>query len=63
MAELRTSGNRHEARCEHCGAWQEVEVRQVKCDIFFEHYEAGFTCCGVPQVAQMAVEKDELDFH
>ncbi len=63
MAELRSAGDRYEARCEHCGAWREVVVRQMPCDIFFEHYQAHFTCCGVPQTAQVAVEKDEIDFH
>ena len=63
MAELRIAGGRHEARCEHCGVWREVQVRQLVCDTFFEHYQADFTCCGIPQTAQLAVEKDEIDFH
>lgn len=63
MAQLRISAGRHEARCEHCGAWREVEIRPVECDAFFENYQADFTCCGVPQVARLAVEKDEIDFH
>ncbi len=63
MAQLRCEGGRYEARCEYCGAWHEVEPRQLPCDPFFENYEARFTCCGRPQVAQLAVEKDELDFH
>jgi hypothetical protein len=63
MAELRSAGGRFEARCEHCGAWQEVKPQQLACDTFFEHYEAGFTCCGTSQTAQLAMEKDEIDFH
>ncbi len=63
MAELRSAGGRFEARCENCGAWREVNVRQLACDTFFEHYEADFICCGMPQTAQLAVEKDEIDFH
>jgi|WetSurMetagenome_2_1015567.scaffolds.fasta_scaffold165400_2 hypothetical protein len=63
MAELRGAGGNFEARCEYCGVWREVEVRQLACDTFFENYQADFTCCGVSQVAQLAVEKDELDFH
>jgi hypothetical protein len=63
MAELRITGGRYEARCERCGAWREVNVRQLACDAFFENYQADFTCCGVPQTARLAVEKDELDFH
>jgi hypothetical protein len=63
MAELRSAVDRYEARCELCGAWREVEVRQLACDTFFENYQADFTCCGVPQTAHLAVEKDELDFH
>jgi hypothetical protein len=63
VAELRSAGGRYEARCEHCGAWREVEVRQLACDAFFENYQADFTCCGVLQTARLAVEKDELDFH
>ena len=63
MAQLRITGGRHEARCEQCGAWREVQVRQLACDNFFENYQADFTCCGVPQVAKLAIEKDEIDFH
>jgi hypothetical protein len=63
MAQLRFSGGRYEACCEHCGAWQAVTVKQLTCDMFFEYYRADFTCCGTPQAAQLAVEKDELDFH
>ncbi len=63
MAQLRFAGGRYEARCERCGAWRQVEARQLPCDLYFEHYQADFTCCGIPQVAQLAVEKDELDFH
>ena len=63
MAQLRGAAGRFEACCELCGAWRPVEPRQLPCDTFFEHYQAEFTCCGVPQVAQLAVEKDELDFH
>jgi hypothetical protein len=63
MAELRSAGGRYEARCEHCGAWREVEIRQLACNTFFENYQADFVCCGMPQTARLAVEKDELDFH
>jgi hypothetical protein len=63
MAELRIKDGRYEARCELCHTWREVQVRQLACDTFFEHYQADFTCCGVPQTAPLAVEKDELDFH
>ena len=63
MAELRVTNGTYEARCEHCGAWRQVQVRQLPCDTFFENYQADFTCCGTPQTAQLAVEKDELDFH
>lgn len=63
LAQLRCAAGRYEARCQHCGAWRVVATRQLPCDAFFEHYQAEFTCCGIPQVAQLAVEKDELDFH
>jgi hypothetical protein len=63
MAQLRVADGKYEACCEYCGAWRVVEPRQLPCDTFFEHYQAEFTCCGVLQVAQLAVEKDELDFH
>jgi hypothetical protein len=63
MARLRCVDGRYEARCAYCGAWQPVAPRQLPCDAFFENYEARFTCCGHPQVALLAVEKDELDFH
>jgi|UniRef100_A0A7V6A5C2 hypothetical protein len=63
MAELRSAKGTYEARCEYCGVWREVEARQLACDTFFEHYRADFSCCGVSQVAHLAVEKDELDFH
>jgi len=63
MAQIRFTDGRCEARCEHCGIWQAVEPRQLPCDLFFENYEADFACCGVQQTAQLAVEKDELDFH
>ncbi len=63
MVPLRIVDGKYEARCQKCGAWREVEVRQLPCDAFFENYQASFTCCGLPQVAHLAVEKDELDFH
>lgn len=63
MAQLRLTRGRFEARCERCGAWQAVAARQLPCDLFFEYYQAEFSCCQAPQVAQLAVEKDELDFH
>jgi hypothetical protein len=63
VARLRFTDGRYEARCEHCGTWQTVEFRQLPCDTFFEHHTADFTCCGRHQVAQLTVEKDELDFH
>ncbi len=63
MADLRIAGGRYEARCEHCGAWREVEPRQLPCDAFFEYYQADFICCGVQQLARLTVEKDEIDFH
>ena len=63
MAQLRIASGRYEALCEHCGAWLTVEPRQTSCDTFFEYYQADFTCCGIPQIAQLAVEKDEIDFH
>ncbi|MGQ9688482.1 MAG: hypothetical protein ACUVXF_06805 [Desulfobaccales bacterium] len=63
MAELRSSGGRYEARCDHCGRWQEVELQQLPCDAFFSHFITEFCCCGIQQVAKLTVEKDELDFH
>ncbi len=63
MADLRTFEGGFEARCELCGRWREVELRQLPCDAFFEHHEALFTCCGLEQSARLTVEKDELDFH
>jgi|UniRef100_A0A7C3UYU7 hypothetical protein len=63
VARLRISDGRYEACCEYCGAWREVQVRQLPGDLFFENYQADFSCCGVSQTARLAVEKDELDFH
>lgn len=63
MAQLKIEADRYLACCELCGAWQVVEIRPLACDPFFENYQADFTCCGVPQVARLAVEKDEIDFH
>jgi hypothetical protein len=63
MALLRMGARRYEAQCQHCGGWREVDPQQLPCDTYFSHYQAEFTCCGVQQIAQLTVEKDELDFH
>ncbi len=63
MADLKISEGRYQARCEFCGRWHLVQLRQLPCDAFFENYEAEFICCEVRQTARLTVEKDELDFH
>ncbi len=49
MAQLRFTGGRYEARCERCGAWQAVEVRQLPCDLFFEYYQANSAVATPPR--------------
>lgn len=63
MTRIRITAGRYEARCEHCGAWREVNLRQLPFDPYFAHYQAEFICCGVQQTVPLTVEKDELDFH
>jgi hypothetical protein len=51
------------ARCRECGRWQEVTPKHLRCEGYFEEWEADFRCCDRQQTAVFTLEKDYLDFH
>jgi hypothetical protein len=50
-------------QCRECGRWQEVTPKHLRCDGYFEEWQADFRCCDRQQTAVFTLEKDYLDFH
>ncbi|MBM4274998.1 MAG: hypothetical protein FJ134_11145 [Deltaproteobacteria bacterium] len=59
----RMESGRFLAQCRECGTWVEVPPQSVRTELFFEHLEAEFRCCGLNQIATFTTEKDYIDFH
>jgi hypothetical protein len=51
------------AQCRECGRWQEVTPKHLRCEGYFEEWQADFRCCDRKQTAVFTLEKDYLDFH
>jgi hypothetical protein len=51
------------AQCRECGRWQEVSPKHLRCEGYFEEWQADFCCCDRNQTAVFVLEKDYLDFH
>lgn len=51
------------AQCQYCGVWQEVEAVAKQADLYFEYWEAVFSCCQRRQAAWFTIEKVDDDVH
>lgn len=51
------------AQCRVCGGWQEVRPEPRNADLYFEYWQARFSCCGQEQTQWFTVEKVDDDVH
>jgi hypothetical protein len=51
------------AQCRQCGVWQEVLAEPKEADLYFEYWQAFFSCCFEHQTAWFTIEKVEDDVH
>ena len=59
----RLQEGRFYAQCQECGRWQQVHATAVQADLYFEYWQAVFTCCQRLQTAWITVEKVDDDVH
>lgn len=51
------------AQCRKCGQWQAVAAAPRQADLYFEYWQAVFTCCQETQQAWFTIEKVDDDVH
>jgi hypothetical protein len=51
------------AQCRECGVWHDVSAEPKKADLYFEYWQARFSCCHQEQTAWFTIEKVEDDVH
>ncbi len=63
MSQGRIQDGRFFAQCRRCGKWQEVTAAATQADLYFEYWQAVFSCCRQEQTAWFTIEKVDDDVH
>jgi hypothetical protein len=63
MTEGRIIADKFWVQCRQCSTWHEVLAEPREADLYFEYWQAQFSCCSQEQTAWFTIEKVEDDVH